>query len=330
MLNKIALEEHFALPETLHDSEFYAADGMWPLIEPRLVDANNERLAEMDKHGIATCVLSLNAPAVQAVADTGKAVDLARKANDVLSEAIAKQPGRLAGFAALPMQEPDAAAAEITRCVRQLGFVGALVNGFSQAGDTALYYDDPRYLAFWSTVQELDVPFYLHPRDPLAERTRDYEGHPWFEGPAWAFGVETAMHALRLMGSGLFDRCPRLQIILGHLGEGLPYSIWRLDQRIKKAPRGIPAKKPMTDYLASNFYLTTAGNFRTQTLLNAILEVGSDRILFSVDYPFQDMGRASTWLDNAGISELDRRKIAALNAAKLLKCGQAGGRVADL
>ena len=323
MVEKIALEEHFALPETLHESEFYAADGMWPQLKPRLLDANGERLADMDKHRIATCVLSLNAPAVQAIVDTRKAISLARKANDVLAESVARYPGRLAGFAALPMQDPDAAARELTRCVCELGFVGALVNGFSQAGDAVLYYDDPRYLPFWAVVQDLDVPFYLHPRDPLPSLTRDYVGHPWFEGPAWAFGVETAIHALRLMGSGLFDRYPRLQIILGHLGEGLPYSIWRLDQRIKKAPRGIPAKKPMAEYLASNFYLTTAGNFRMQTLLNAILEVGSDRILFSVDYPFQDMGRASRWFDNTGISEHDRNKIAALNAEKLLRCGQA-------
>ena len=205
---------------------------------------------------------------------------------------------------------------------RGLGFVGALVNGFSQLGETARYYDDPRYLTFWATMQDLDVPLYLHPRDPLPSRTRDYDGHPWFEGPAWAFGVETAMHALRLMGSGLFDRYPRLQIILGHLGEGLPYSVWRLDQRLKKAPRGIPAKKSMAEYLASNFYLTTAGNFRMQTLLNAILEVGSDRILFSIDYPFQDMGRAASLARQRQHQRNDRSKIAALNAAKLLKCGQ--------
>ena len=319
MSEKIALEEHFALPETLDDSKIYAADGLWPQLQTRLIDLDGERLLEMDRNGIVISVLSLNAPAVQAVTDTGRAIALARKANDSLAEAIARHPDRLAGFAALPMQDPEAASAELTRCIRELGFVGALVNGFSQAGDTAHYYDDPRYLPFWAAVQDLDVPFYLHPRDPLPNRTRDYDGHPWFEGPAWAFGVETAMHALRLMGSGLFDRYPHLQIILGHLGEGLPYSIWRLDQRIKKAPRGIPAKKAMADYLSANFYLTTAGNFRTQTLLGALLEVGSDRILFSIDYPFQDMARAANWLDGVGVSEHDRRKIAALNAARLLK-----------
>lgn len=323
MVKKIALEEHFALPETLDDSERYAADGFWPQLKSRLIDFDDERIAAMDKHDIAMSVLSLNAPAIQGIPDAVQAIALAQKANDALAEQIAKHPNRFAGLAALPMQDPDAASVELCRCVRELGFVGALVNGFSQIGESVFYYDNPRYLSFWATVQDLDIPFYLHPRDPLPSRSHDYEGHPWFEGPAWAFGVEAAMHALRLMGSGLFDRYPRLQIILGHLGEGLPYSVWRLDQRLKKAPRGIPALKTIAEYLGSNFYLTTAGNFRTQTLINAILEVGSDRILFSIDYPFQDMGNAAIWLDNASISERDRIKIGALNAINLFKLPKA-------
>lgn len=318
MAARIILEEHFALPETLGDSARYAADGAWPKLERRLLDIDGERLDEMDKHSIAISVLSLNAPAVQGIPDRGRASALARRANDMLAERIAKHSRRFAGLAALPMQDPDAATAELHRCVEDLGFVGALVNGFSELEDAALYYDDARYLPFWAEMQALAVPFYLHPRDPLPSHTRDYEGHPWFEGPAWAFGVETAMHALRLMGSGLFDRYPSLQIILGHLGEGLPYSIWRLDQRLKRAPRGIPARKTMAEYLASNFYLTTAGNFRMQTLMNAMLEVGADRILFSIDYPFQDIGRGTAWLDSAGISDSDRSRIAGLNAGKLL------------
>ncbi len=322
MTGKIILEEHFALPETLADSAQYAGEGAWPQLGRRLVDIDGERLDEMDKHSIAMSVLSLNAPAVQGISDPARAIALARRANDVLAEKIAKHPKRFAGLAALPMQEPDAAALELRRCVKELGFVGALVNGFSEVDSSALYYDDARYLPFWAELQDLAVPFYLHPRDPLPGRTHDYEGHPWFEGPAWAFGVETAIHSLRLMGSGLFDRYPSVQIVLGHLGEGLPYSVWRLDQRIKKAPRGIPAKKTMAEYLASNFYLTTAGNFRMQTLLNAMLEVGSDRILFSIDYPFQDIGRGVSWLDNASISDNDRNKIAGFNAAKLLKLPQ--------
>ena len=219
------------------------------------------------------------------------------------------------------MQDPEAAEAELTRAVVELGFKGAFVNGFSQVGDaeTVAYYDHPAYLPFWARVQELDVPFYLHPRDPLPSREPIYDGHPWFLGSAWAFGVETAMHALRLMGSGLFDRYPRLTIILGHLGEGLPYSVWRLDHRLSVLPRGIPAKRTMTEYLRTRFYLTTSGHFRTPSLIDAMTEMGSERILFSVDYPFEETGDAATWFDEASIPEADRLKIGRLNAAALFK-----------
>jgi 2,3-dihydroxybenzoate decarboxylase len=163
------------------------------------------------------------------------------------------------------------------------------------------------------------MPFYLHPRDPLPSREPIYEGHPWFRGSAWAFGAETAMHALRLMASGLFDRHPRLTMILGHLGEGLPYSVWRIDHRLRKSPRGIPACRTMAEYLRSNVYLTTSGNFRTPTLLNAIAEVGLDRIMFSVDYPFEDTADAAEWFDTAAISDEERRRIGWENAAALFR-----------
>jgi predicted TIM-barrel fold metal-dependent hydrolase len=320
---KIALEEHFALPETLGDSEQYAVAGSWSGFQQKLLDLGDRRLEEMDRHGIALSIVSLNSPAIQAIPDIGTAIDTARRANDALAAAIARRPDRLAGFAALPMQQPEAAVLELTRCVRDLGFKGALVNGFSQRRaadgqpDDVLYYDHPAYHAFWAAVAETGVPFYLHPRDPLAAREPIYDGHPWFQGSAWAFGVETAMHALRLMASGMFDRHPRLTMILGHLGEGLPYNAWRLDHRLRKSPRGIPARRTMTEYLRANVYLTTSGNFRTPTLLDAIAEVGDDRIMFSVDYPFEDTVDAASWFDAAPIPDGQRRKIGRDNAARL-------------
>jgi gamma-resorcylate decarboxylase len=316
---KIALEEHFALEDTLGDSEQYAVAGSWSEFQHALLGLGERRLAEMDRHGIALSILSLNSPAIQAIADTGAAIDTARRANDVLAEAVERYPDRFAGFAALPMQDPDAAARELTRAMRELGFKGALVNGFSQRGtpDTVLYYDDPMFAAFWATAADLGAPFYLHPRDPLLSREPIYEGHPWFRGSAWAFGAETAMHALRLMASGLFDRHPRLTMILGHLGEGLPYSAWRIDHRIGKSPRGIPARRTITEYLRSNVYLTTSGNFRTPTLLDAIAEVGAERILFAVDYPFEDSADAAGWFDSADITDAQRRMIGRDTAAAL-------------
>jgi gamma-resorcylate decarboxylase len=322
---KIALEEHFALPETLADSTPYASGGSWSLLEQRLLDREGHRLAEMDAHGIAYTILSLNSPAVQAIPDRARATEVARRANDALAHTIARRPDRFGGFAALPLQDPDAAAAELTRAVRELGFKGALVNGFSQVEDpaTVAYYDHPSYAAFWEQVEKLQVPFYLHPREPLPEREPVYEGHPWLLGPAWAFAAETALHALRLMCSGLFDRHPGLTIILGHLGEGLPYNAWRLDHRIAKMPRGIPARKSITEYLRSNVYLTTSGNFRTPTLIDAIAEVGAERILFSIDYPFEDTVDATSWFDAAEISDADRLRIGRTNAARLFGLGAA-------
>ena len=221
------------------------------------------------------------------------------------------------------MQDPGLAARELERCVKELKFCGALVNGFSQVADpgAALYYDTPDYWSFWETVERLDVPFYLHPRNPLPRWAGIYEGHSWLLGPTWGFGVEAATHALRLMGSGLFDRCPGLHVILGHLGEGLPYSLWRVDNRNNWAKAGhrCPAKKPIGDYFRANFHLTTAGNFRSQTLIDAMLEIGADRIMFSTDYPFEAVGDAAVWFDAAPISEGDRRKIGRQNAIRLFK-----------
>ncbi len=279
----------------------------------------------MDKHGVEMMILSLNAPAIQAIPDPARANEVARKANDFLAEEIRKRPDRFQGVAALPMQDPDLAIRELQRCVTELGLKGALVNGFSQAGaaDTMVYYDLPQYWPFWEVVEKLDVPFYLHPRNPLPSQAKIYEGHPWLLGPVWAFGQETAVHALRLMGCGLFDKYPRLTIILGHLGEGLPYSMWRVDNCngwVENA-RKYPARKNFGDYFAENFYLTTSGNFSTHTLLDAMQVIGSDRIMFSIDFPFEDVGQAANWFDRAGLDEPDRQKIGRTNALKLFKLG---------
>ena len=318
--SKIALEEHFVLPETDVDSSL-GYTFPTPELRLQIQDLGGGRIAEMDRGAVELCILSLVSPGIQAIPSISQAVAMSRRSNDYLAEHIAKYPKRMKGFAALPLQDPQAAAQELTRCVKELGFCGALVNGFSQIGeaDSAVFYDLPQYRAFWATVQQLDVPFYLHPRAPLATRQQAYEGHPWFAGAAWGFAVETSIHALRLMGSGLFDEYPKLIVILGHLGEGLPFGIWRVDHRISKGKLAPKAKRPMSQYLRENFYITTSGNFRTQALTDVILEVGADRVLYSVDYPFEDMADAATWFDQAAISEPDRLKIAHSNAQKLFR-----------
>jgi len=251
MLGKISVEEHFVIPETVDASKGPLPADSWDELRARLIDIHDRRLRLMDEHGIEMMLLSLNSPAVQAIPDVKRAVDIARISNDYLAAEIAKRPDRFAGLAAVPLQDPEAAAQELTRCVKELGFKGMLANGFSQAGDPnlPLYYDLPQYLPFWQVVEQLDVPFYLHPRRALPQDSRIYEGHRWMTGAAWGFAHETSVHALRLMASGLFDKHPRLTILLGHLGEGLPAGIWRVDNcnawAIKK--HDYPAKKKVAE-----------------------------------------------------------------------------------
>jgi 2,3-dihydroxybenzoate decarboxylase len=323
MRGKIALEEHFAIPETADDSLSYFPEPVRKEVAARNADIHGRRLALMDEYGIEMMLLSLNAPAVQAIADKTRADEIARKANDYLAEQVRKRPDRFQGLAALAMQDPELATRELERCVKELGFRGALVNGFSQVGDaqTVVYYDLPQYRPFWAMAERLDVPFYLHPRNPLPRDARIYDGHPWLLGPIWAFGHETAVHALRLMASGLFDAHPRLMIILGHMGENLPYAMWRVDNANAWIPNrnSWPAQKRLSEYFCRNFYLTTSGNFRTQALINAMLEIGADRIMFSTDWPFENIDHAANWFDNCAISENDRAKIGRGNARRLFK-----------
>jgi 2,3-dihydroxybenzoate decarboxylase len=322
MQGKIALEEHVAIEATLGDSQVFGAH-VWTELRHRLLDVQDTRVAEMDRHGIEMMILSLNAPAVQAIHDVKSAIAVARQANDALASEVRNRPDRFASFAALPMQDPEAATAELTRCVKELGMVGALVNGFSNIGspDNVTYYDLPQYRPFWRAVEALDVPFYLHPRNPLPDWTRQYEGHNWLLGPNWAFSAETAVHALRLIGSGLFDECPRLKMVLGHLGEGIPVQLWRIDGRNgwMKAPHKYAAKNGVGHYFRKHFHLTTSGNFHTPSLVNAMTEMGADRVMFSVDWPFEDVGEGAQWFDNSEIGEDDRMKVGRANAIKLFK-----------
>src|SRR4051812_11833380 len=317
MQGKIGLEEHFSGEDTLQDSAGFVDDATWRELRLNLLDVGDRRLALMDRYGMERMIVSLNAPAIQKIQDTKKAADVARRANDQLAAFVAKRPDRFSAFAALAMHDPEIAATELKRCVKELGFVGALVNGYSQVGapDHCVYYDIKPYWPFWGVVEELDVPFYLHPRDPAQKKS--YEGHPWLIGPAYGFAAETGLHALRLLGSGLFDRYPKLTLILGHMGENLPFTLYRTDQRIAWSPMGYPAKRKISEYFQDNVYITTAGNFRTQTLIDCILEVGADRILFSTDYPFEAVQEAAQWFDAASISEPDRRKIGQTNAKRL-------------
>lgn len=318
-VGKIALEEHFNLPDFSDEVPEYVSPELMREINRRLLDLGAERLGEMDAAGIDFSLLSLTSPGVQGVIDRRQAVTRSRVANDQLAEVVAAHPTRFGGFAALPLQDPAAAAAELERCVTQLGFHGVMINGYTNVGDadTGWYYDHERFLPFWERVEALGVPVYLHPRDPLAGNQGIYEGHPEMFGAVWTFTVETSTHALRLMTSGLFDRFPGLTVILGHLGETLPFNMWRISHRADLMGDLIKFEKPLSSYLHNNFYVTTSGNFHTQTLNATLAEIGVDRVLYSSDYPYESMREASDWFDNAAISDNDRLRIGYTNARRL-------------
>ncbi|SDQ16451.1 amidohydrolase family protein [Actinopolyspora saharensis] len=321
MQSKIALEEHWESPDfyATGSHDFVNAD-YFADVQRRLQEVD-QRVEDMDRNGIGVSILSLTQPGIEGVTDTGKAVDLARRMNDQAAELVARHPERLRAFAAVPLQDPEKAADELERAVRELGFVGALVNGYSNVGDetTAQYLDEPQVDPFWARVQQLGVPVYLHPRIPLPDQQRIYRGYEGLLGSAWGFGQETATHALRLILSGLLDRYPDVNIVLGHLGEGLPFTLPRVEHRLRhQRPETHGAhEKPPTEYLRNNFYLTTSGVFRTQALLNTMLEVGTDRLLFSVDYPYESMDELAPWFDECPISETDRAKLGRTNSEKL-------------
>jgi 2,3-dihydroxybenzoate decarboxylase len=243
--------------------------------------------------------------------------------NDQLAAIIAAHPDRYAGLAALPMQDPAAATAELERAVRQLGLSGALVNGYSCLGDrdTGLYLDDPSYIPFWERVADLDVPFYLHPRDPLPGQQRIYAGRPELLGAAWAFGAETSAHALRLITSGLFDRLPTLKIVLGHLGETLPFAISRTAARLRDHDLRLDDR--VDAYFKRNFWVTTSGHFDTLALTAAIACLGADRVLFALDHPFADEEEGARWFDALHLAPADRHSIGRANAERLFRLREA-------
>ncbi len=318
-MRTIALEEHF----TTKESAAYAAGiasiaqpGVWAEALRLLLDVTAERLSAMDEAGLDVQVLSLNAPGIQAEKDASAAVSRAKAVNDLLAETIAKNPDRFAGFAALPLQDPQAAAKELERAVQQLGLNGALVNAHTQGR----YLDDPALRVLWEYASGLDVPLYLHPATGV-DAPHVLSGHPELAGPLWSWGNDTASHVLRLVFSKVFDDFPESKLMVGHMGEGLPYVLWRLDSRWAwHNHHGIElARNKPSDYIRHNLYITTSGVCDVPPLLCALLALGSDHILFAADYPFEDLRTATAFLRSAPISEGDRAKIAHGNAERLLR-----------
>lgn len=321
MKGKIAVEEHYALPPIAAAGNNAFKEAYLSDVQARL-HHREARLQEMDACGIAYSVLSLTEPGVQGIVDAAEATDLARRANDHVHEYyVAAHPTRFGALAALPLQAPKAAARELERAVKQLGFQGAMINGFTNTSDDKrpLYLDDESCWPFWEAVQDLGVPIFLHPRVPHPSQQMTLAGYEGVLGSAWGFGRETAEHVIRMILSGMFDRFPKVNVVLGHMGEGLTMALPRMDHRLRHQSalsHGRHRKLP-SQYLQDNFYLSTSGIFRSQALLNAMLEVGADRILFAVDTPFEAAAEMVSWFDHCPISDADKRKIGRDNAARL-------------
>ena len=327
MQDKWALEEHLSTPENnklWDDSGEAARNGKryMDYVDSHLLDVD-ERVKIMDATGVERTILSLTSPGIQSITDTELAVKVARDTNDLVKRNFVDQrPGRLSMFACLPTQDGAAAAAELRRAVGELGAVGALINGYTNVtdADTARYLDDDAYEPMWAAVADLGVPVYLHPREPLPVQQAICAGYESLVGSAWGFAHETATHAVRLMLSGLFDRHPGVQVILGHLAEGLPFLLPRLEHRLDKQQDGAglgTARRKVSEYFSDNFYATTSGHFHTRTLFNTIAELGVDRVMFSADYPYETMEEAAGWFDSSLLSPNDARKIGRENARRL-------------
>jgi 2,3-dihydroxybenzoate decarboxylase len=315
MLPKIALEEHFMAPGF---EPYWATtvDNVAPAgreaILRKLNDFGEERLSGMDGAGIAHAVLSIAGPGVQREPDAATARKLSVQGNDFLAEQIAKNPKRYSGFAHLPMQDAKAAADELQRCVEQLGFRGAMINGHTNGQ----YLDHPDLYPFWERAEALGVPVYIHPADPMALFPA-LEGQPGLRRATWEWTLETGSHALRLVFSGLFDRFPKATVALGHLGETLPYLLWRFDSRAKLY--GIKLDREPSDYIKSNLVVTLSGMFSREPLICALEALGHDRVMFSADYPFEGAKEGAEFMDSVAIDEELRKAICYGNAERLLK-----------
>jgi 2,3-dihydroxybenzoate decarboxylase len=318
-MRKIALEEHFTIHGYDHfGSEDSAADevggGFQRVVRNALADFGEIRLQHMDASEIERAVLSLTIPGVHNRSDAHEALKLARIANDFLAAEIAKRPDRYSGFAHLPLQDATIAADELERCVRDLGFKGAMVHGHT----CGRYLDEDAMSAFWERVETLGVPVYLHVTDPV-KRSAVLEGYPMLDGPLWGWMAETGAHLLRLIFSGMFDRYPGCKVIIGHMGEGIPFQLWRLDNWVNILFPGRRFKEPPSYYIRKNIYVTISGVCAPEPLRYTIDALGKDHVLFATDYPYESSEMHAQFIDSAPISDDERRMVCYDNAANLLR-----------
>jgi predicted TIM-barrel fold metal-dependent hydrolase len=313
-MRTITLEEHFATPDFLRVTGAPATPST-----AKLQNLGERRIADMDAAGIDVQILSLTAPGVEQL-DATEAVKLAHDSNDILADAVQRHPTRFAGFAALPTMSPETAAEELDRTVRKLGFKGACINGHTRGR----YLDDKFFWPILERAETLQVPLYLHPTPPPrpvieAYYTGNFSAQVTnvLSTAGWGWHIETATHTLRLILSGAFDRYPRLQLIIGHLGEALPFMLPRIDDKLTMAVTKL--RRPIGAYLRENVYYTISGFNFTPPFVDLFSEVGADRIIFSADYPYGSMSEARQFLEQLPVSPADKERIAHGNAELLLR-----------
>jgi uncharacterized protein len=325
----VALEEHYTVPrivagispDAIARRGFPGPDFVWAQTTKRneLADLGDARLADMDASGITTQVLSVAGPGADLVPGQ-PGIDLARAYNDALAEACVRHPTRYRGFAHLPMLTPAAAADELERTANHLGFHGALVNGATDGR----FLDDPAFEPVLARAEKLDLPIYLHPGIPTEPvRNAYYDNLPGnfsfvLALSAWGWHADTAIHTLRLVLSGALDRHPGLKIIIGHMGEALPFMLDRIDETTIATAK-THLKRSVRQTILDQVWITTSGFFTMVPFMAALTSFGVDRIMFSVDYPFASNARARAFLDALPVSPADRAKIAHGNADRLLR-----------
>lgn len=324
----VTLEEHFTVPALVGriDRDAIKRRGFRPRTLPKtgpnpfdlMPEIGERRLQSMDEAGISVQVLSNTGPGPDLV-HGAEGIAIAREMNDHLAAAIARYPKRFAGFAVLPMQSPDAVAAELVRAVRELGFAGALINGTTEGR----FLDHPGYDALLAAAVELDVPIYVHPHlAPEAVRRAYYSDLPdgasrVLEAAGWGWHSETAIAILRLVLSGALDRHRRLKLIIGHMGEMLPMMLARIDEVFALDIEHLA--RPFSRTILDQVWLTTSGIFTEPPFLAALKTFGIDRIMFSVDYPYAPNAKGRAFLDRLSLSPADMAKLCHGNADALLK-----------
>jgi 5-carboxyvanillate decarboxylase len=320
---RLIMTDKYPVPEIAKAEQQLHAEVRWlaeskhstaksTLLGDRLLEVGEQRIKEMEEDGIDMQVLSLVSPGVQ-VLDADAATTLARKVNDELYKIVKKYPKKFAGLATIAPQDPPKAAEELERAVKELGMRGACVNSHTQGE----YLDGKKYRVIFERAERLGVPIYIHPRTPSPDMIKPYLMYPALAAAMSGFAAEVSLHSLRLILSGLFDDHPGVKIILGHLGEGLPFWLWRIDNRYLKMPQGMNIKKKPSQYIKDNFFITTSGNFSVPAFFCSYMELGIDKILLAVDHPFESNKEAVQFMETLPIAESEKEKVCHLNAEKL-------------